>query len=416
MTDRGWVVHSKGESPREAETKERGGQNPADPNAARVPTEDAVPGATENAAGIPAEGTVQGPMQLRNTEVNLNGLMTVLGKHLYSTPVVAVRELVQNAHDSIIRRRLEDPAFAAAATTGAPADADASEKTAPQSRITVIGNPAKGTLRVIDTGAGLTAEEIHAYLATVGVGYTRTLREKDDDTGLIGMFGLGFLSAFVLANEVTVTTTSYQQPHQGRRYQSATGERYTLSPAPARAIGAEVALTLREEFTHLASPETLRRVLTHYCVLLREPVYVGDSPTPLNPERPPWQEPEGNTVEHPAWLLRKRLAFARRFEDYFEPVCTMPVTPPSFLTSEESDATACSGCRTARLTAPATTAGFSFSGAACFWMTTPATFCLPGPGSSAALSSPPASRPRPAGKICKKTINTMPPGTASPKP
>jgi molecular chaperone HtpG len=76
--------------------------------------------------------------------VDINGLMTVLGKPLYSTPMVAIRELVQNAHDSITRRRLEDPDW------DGPA------------RIDVIPGRTGCTLRIVDTGAGLTEHEIHA--------------------------------------------------------------------------------------------------------------------------------------------------------------------------------------------------------------------------------------------------------------
>lgn len=134
--------------------------------------------------------TLQLPGSSYSTEVNLNGLIEVLSKHLYSTPVVAVRELVQNGHDAIVRRRIEQP--------DAPKD----------NQIRVVVDVAKSTITITDTGAGLTESEIHGFLATVGVGYTRMLRQQDDNTGLIGMFGLGFLSAFVLAKEVTVLTTS----------------------------------------------------------------------------------------------------------------------------------------------------------------------------------------------------------------
>ncbi|MCF8822606.1 ATP-binding protein, partial [Xanthomonas campestris] len=166
--------------------------------------------------------------QIRRAGVDLNGLMSVLSKHLYSTPVVALRELVQNAHDSILRRRLEQPEWGGA------------------SLIEVHGDPAQGTVRIIDTGAGLTQQEIHDYLATVGVGYTRGLRQGGhEDSGLIGMFGLGFLSAFVLARRVTVRTTSYQTPTLGHCYVSSNAEQYTVSPIAARAqVGTEVVLEL----------------------------------------------------------------------------------------------------------------------------------------------------------------------------
>ncbi len=245
-----------------------------------------------------------------STEVNLNGLIEVLSKHLYSTPVVAVRELVQNGHDAIVRRRLEQP--------DAPKD----------NHIRVVADVAKSTITITDTGAGLTESEIHGFLATVGVGYTRMLRQQDDNTGLIGMFGLGFLSAFVLAKEVTVLTTSWQTPDQSWKYHSTDGQKYTVTPYESSETGTQVILTLKEEYSHLASNNLLNRVLSRYCILLHEPVYVGDAGEPVNKLQPPWREvaPEGVTM-HRALVQRKNLAFAAQFESSFEPICTIPVVP-----------------------------------------------------------------------------------------
>ena len=133
---------------------------------------------------------------LQATQVDLAGLMSVLGGHLYSTPAVAVRELVQNAHDSIMRRRIEDPAFDGG-------------------RIDVLGDPATGTLTVRDDGAGMTRDEIDLFLATVGVGYTRGLREQSDS--LIGQFGLGFLSAFIIGERTAVRTALLPGARRGLR-------------------------------------------------------------------------------------------------------------------------------------------------------------------------------------------------------
>lgn len=254
--------------------------------------------------------TLQLPGSSYSTEVNLNGLIEVLSKHLYSTPVVAVRELVQNGHDAIVRRRLEQP--------DAPKD----------NQIRVVADVAKSTITITDTGAGLTESEIHGFLATVGVGYTRMLRQQDDNTGLIGMFGLGFLSAFVLAKEVTVLTTSWQTPDQSWKYHSTDGQKYTVTPHQSSETGTQVILTLKEEYSHLASNNLLNRVLSRYCILLHEPVYVGDASEPVNKLQPPWREvaPEGVTM-HRALVQRKNLAFAAQFESSFEPICTIPVVP-----------------------------------------------------------------------------------------
>ena len=217
---------------------------------------------------------------------------------------------MQNGHDAIVRRRIEQP--------DAPKD----------NLIRVVADVAKSTITISDTGAGLTESEIHGFLATVGVGYTRMLRQQDDDTGLIGMFGLGFLSAFVLAKEVTVLTTSWQTPDQSWKYHSTDGQKYTVTPHQNSAPGTQVILTLKEEYSHLASNNLLNRVLSRYCILLHEPVYVGDASEPVNKLQPPWREvaPEGVTM-HRALVQRKNLAFAAQFESSFEPICTIPVVP-----------------------------------------------------------------------------------------
>ncbi|WP_000105781.1 ATP-binding protein [Escherichia sp. TW14182] len=254
--------------------------------------------------------TLQLPGSSYSTEVNLNGLIEVLSKHLYSTPVVAVRELVQNGHDAIVRRRIEQP--------DAPKD----------NSIRVVADVAKSTITISDTGAGLTESEIHGFLATVGVGYTRMLRQQDDNTGLIGMFGLGFLSAFVLAKEVMVLTTSWQTPDQSWKYHSTDGQKYTVTPHQSSEPGTQVILTLKEEYSHLASNNLLNRVLSRYCILLHEPVYVGDASEPVNKLQPPWREETPDSVTmHRALVQRKNLAFAAQFESSFEPICTIPVVP-----------------------------------------------------------------------------------------
>lgn len=242
--------------------------------------------------------------------VDLNGLMQVLSKHLYSTPMVALRELVQNAHDSIVRRRIEQPSWL------------------DKGRITVIGDRQNKQVRIIDTGAGLTEYEIHTFLATVGVGYTRQLRQQDDETGLIGMFGLGFLSAFVLAKQVTLITTSYQSAEQTWCYRSANAEQYTVTESePRHVVGTEIILDLKDEFLFLSTQESLNKILGRYCILLNEPIYINDAKEAINPESPPWRKKREDIVVHPLQEQRQCLSFASRFEQNFEPICTFPVIP-----------------------------------------------------------------------------------------
>src|SRR5262245_39378950 len=141
------------------------------------------------------------PTEILRTQVDLTGLLRVLGQNLYSTPHVAVRELLQNAHDSCVRRQIEQ---------AEPFDA----------KIVVSPDPHRRTLTIVDTGAGLTHDEVVKYLATVGAGYTGKLRAEGlGGNTLIGAFGLGFLSAFVVSERVDLYTTSYQEPTLGWHFQ-----------------------------------------------------------------------------------------------------------------------------------------------------------------------------------------------------
>ncbi len=252
--------------------------------------------------------------ELRTTGVDVRGLLTVLGAHLYSTPIVAVRELVQNAHDSITRRRIEEPSASSA-----------------DARISIDADGDVGLLRVTDNGSGLTADEVHAFLATIGSGYTRSLRAEaevmanDAASDLIGQFGLGFLSAFVVADEVIVHTRSYQTPELSWRYHSTDGEKYTLTPGlPGIGVGTIVELRLKEKYRSLAAPEALRGVLGRYCCLLDVPVWLEGDAEPVNATPPPWRG--GADLDERA-RRRAEMAFAARFEPVFEPLCTFPLAP-----------------------------------------------------------------------------------------
>ena len=233
--------------------------------------------------------------ELHTTRVDLAGLMTVLGEHLYATPLVAVRELVQNAHDAVSRRRLE------------------AHYEGPMG-IRVRVDVARGVLRVEDDGAGLTRDEVVDFLATVGAGYTRLLRERTGSEDLVGYFGLGFLSAFVVSEHVEVRTTSYQSPDASWRYRSRDGQRYTLERAEGGRVGTVVELALKERFRALLSLDELGAVLRRYCALLSVPVHLGDEPAAINDEPPPWRSGE----THPARLAAARRRFAARFERQFE--------------------------------------------------------------------------------------------------
>jgi molecular chaperone HtpG len=245
---------------------------------------------------------------MHRTAVDLDGLLTVVSEHLYSTPLVAIRELVQNAHDSITRRQFEDVDFVL-----------------PDAQINLTVEPER-VVRITDTGAGLTEDEIHSFLATVGSGYTRKLRQQIESGGgsdLIGLFGIGFLSAFVVADEVTVVTTSYKQPEITLRYRSSNGQTYEVEPADPHPIGTTIELRLTAKHTMLGDADLLEVALQTYATLLKYPIHV-DGRAAINAEPAPWRD----TRTFPPGEQRAReLAFAARFERMFEPIATIRLQP-----------------------------------------------------------------------------------------
>jgi molecular chaperone HtpG len=209
-------------------------------------------------------------------QLNLPGLLKVLAEHLYSTRRVAVRELIQNAHDSTFRRQVE----------ASPASY--------QPRIDLHTDPETLSLSIRDNGAGMTEQEIADYLSTIGSSYTRDLGQKlsvlspEEASALIGQFGLGFLSAFLIAEEVTLVTRSYQSEH-AYRWHSDGSEYFDLSPTEADDVGTMVHIKLKPEAQFLLEESVLIDTVRKYADFLSVPIYVNDDPAPANLMLPPWK-------------------------------------------------------------------------------------------------------------------------------
>jgi molecular chaperone HtpG len=208
--------------------------------------------------------------------LHLPGLLKVLAEHLYSSKKVGVRELIQNSHDSCIRRRVEgnEPDY--------------------EPRIDLSIDLRRRVLIIADNGFGLTADEITNYLATIGRGYTRELRERlsmsdSAEAGeLIGQFGLGFLSAFLLASDVTLLTRSYQGG-PCYKWQSSGDEYYAMEPAWREEIGTTVELRLKPASAFLLQEKALIETVRQYADFLPIPIHVENEELPVNLLAPPWE-------------------------------------------------------------------------------------------------------------------------------
>jgi molecular chaperone HtpG len=221
--------------------------------------------------------------------LHLPGLLTILGEHLYSDPTVALREALQNAHDSCERRR-----------------AEARDEAYPP-RVDVRFSTSGRWLELSDNGSGLTEQEISEFLATIGRSYTGELRarlslgdraEIAAAEQLIGQFGLGFLSAFLLSRRVVLTTRSFREGSPTLRFVSSGGQSYELgavAPAEARTVGTTLRMELKPAAHFLLDSEVLQRAVRSFVDFLPTPVFVyGDGEeapdAPANRGGAPWHE------------------------------------------------------------------------------------------------------------------------------
>lgn len=235
--------------------------------------------------------------------LHLPGLLKVLAEHLYTSKKVGIRELVQNAHDSCTRRQIEHP------------ESDYSP------RIEVRLDRAARTVTISDNGNGLTADEIQTYLATIGRGYTRELRERlaftspEEAAALIGQFGLGFLSAFLLASEVVLTTRS-SAGGPSLRWSSTGDEHYDLREGWKDEVGTTVELKIKPSASFILSEPTLRETVRTFADFLPIPIYVGEDSEPVNLMAPPWN------AESPSRAIRDYIG--RAFSG-MRPLCVIPL-------------------------------------------------------------------------------------------
>ncbi|HEX8822680.1 MAG TPA: ATP-binding protein, partial [Archangium sp.] len=182
-------------------------------------------------------------------QVNLRGVIDLLSHHLYSTPGVFVRELLQNATDAIRARRHLEPGHSGTV------------------RVELIEKQDGGlpTLLFSDDGVGLTEEELHRFLATIGESSKReTLEARRND--FIGQFGIGLLSCFMVCDELLVVTRSARGDGRTMEWRGRHDGTYAVRPSehPLDKPGTQVFLVARPDAAEWFAPERVRHLMGHY--------------------------------------------------------------------------------------------------------------------------------------------------------
>ncbi len=202
--------------------------------------------------------------QKGNLSVNTENLMPIIKKWLYSDRDIFLRELVSNACDAISKLNK-------IASLG---QAEAVEK--PEVKITP--NTANNTLTIEDNGIGMTADEIMKYINQVafsGAAEFIEKYEKSGTDGIIGHFGLGFYSAFMVSDRVEIDTLSYIEGEKAVHWESDGTVEYTMAEGSRDTHGTTITLHLNDESTDFLTDAELSKVLNKYCFFLPYPVLLG---------------------------------------------------------------------------------------------------------------------------------------------
>jgi HSP90 family molecular chaperone len=210
-------------------------------------------------------------------KVDVAGIIQIMGTSLYSRSDTPIRELIQNAHDAVQRRRRQDLAY--------------------RGRIDIQQDPAAGTLTFHDDGVGLSLREAEEYLGTLGAGISGLLRTgragvpSDSDGDLIGQFGIGLFSAFLLAGRVVVESRRADQA-AGVSWEAAAGTDIVLGPCDRAEPGTSVTLHLEPEHRHFAErPEALEAAVKEFADFLPIPIYLNRAATRANVINVAWFDP-----------------------------------------------------------------------------------------------------------------------------
>ena len=193
-----------------------------------------------------------------NLSINSENIFPIIKKWLYSDHDIFVREVISNGCDAITKQKMLSP--------GAEEDW----------RVTVTLDAEKGELTFSDNGIGMTAEEVEKYINQVAFsGAEEFLKnyEGDEKGGIIGHFGLGFYSAFMVADRVTIETLSGKEGASPVRWTSEDGMAFTMEDGSRTQRGTDVILHISEEEKEFLEEYRVREVLKRYCGFMATPVY-----------------------------------------------------------------------------------------------------------------------------------------------
>ncbi|MBQ3669436.1 MAG: molecular chaperone HtpG [Clostridia bacterium] len=255
--------------------------------------------------------------------INAQNIMPVIKKWLYSDKDIFLRELVSNGCDAISKYKV-------LVLKGEAEERD-------KYRVDVVVNKEEGTLTISDNGIGMTADEIKRYICEVAFsGAEEFLKqykpEQGESSGIIGHFGLGFYSAFMVSKKVIIDTLSCQKNAQAVKWVSDDGMEYELEPSERTQVGTSVILYINDDDKEFLDKWTVRSTLGKYCAFMPVEIYLDSVEPPKEvkegEETPKPVEPELINSTEPLWMKKPseckdedyKKFYTDVFHDYDEPL------------------------------------------------------------------------------------------------
>ena len=253
--------------------------------------------------------------------IDSENLFPIIKKWLYSDHDIFYRELISNGCDAITKLKKLDMM----GEYSLPADYKA--------KIEVIVSPEDKTIKIIDNGLGMTADEVEEYINQIAFSgatdFIEKYKDKSNDDQIIGHFGLGFYSAFMVADEVTIDTLSYKEGATPVHWSCDGGTEFDMADGTKETIGTEITLYLNEDCLAFANEYKAREVIEKYCSFMPTEIYLSKAnaevqldedgnekaPVPLNDTHPLWAKTPSECTED-----EYKDFYRKVFLDYKEPL------------------------------------------------------------------------------------------------
>ena len=202
-----------------------------------------------------------------NLSINSDNLFPIIKKWLYSDHDIFYRELISNGCDAITKLKKLDMM----GEYELPADY--------KPQIQVIVNPDEKTLKFIDNGLGMTADEVEEYINQIAFSgatdFIEKYKDKANDDQIIGHFGLGCYAAFMVAEQVTIDTLSYKKDATPVHWACDGGTEFDMTDGTKEGVGTEITLYLNEDCLEFANEYRAREVIEKYCSFMPTPIFLS---------------------------------------------------------------------------------------------------------------------------------------------